>query len=270
MDKNKQLLIDIFMQKVKGKVPNVEGRNIRHDGRKGNWLEEQFGKHPDADNHADFFGYELKNETTSKTIFGDWSANEYIFKTGKYVSLFNGQTASERQDSFCAIFGSPNPQKGNRCSWSGKPCPKIDNYNDFGQILTIDNRKDIVAYYSYSKDKRIDKNDIVPLCLQKDNVEIARWYGLSDRNGIKTNKCLSSKLENKFGDKGWFTCKTDEFGKYNEICFGDPFNFDQWLDLVKQGIVFFDSGMYQGNKRPYSQWRANNSYWDSLIVERYK
>ncbi|MGR5915634.1 hypothetical protein ACT7CS_01805 [Bacillus pacificus] len=28
--------------------------------------------------------------------------------------------------------------------------------------------------------------------------------------------------------------------------------------------------MYQGNKRPYSQWRASNSFWDSLIVECYE
>lgn len=45
--------------------------------------------------------------------------------------------------------------------------------------------------------------------------------------------------------------------------------YENWIKLVKQGVVFFDSGMYQGNKRPYSQWRANNSYWDSLITENY-
>ena len=40
--------------------------------------------------------------------------------------------------------------------------------------------------------------------------------------------------------------------------------------LVIQGIVFFDSGMYEGNPRPYSQWRANNNLWDSLIIESYE
>jgi DNA (cytosine-5)-methyltransferase 1 len=270
MDPNKQLLIKLFRENVKGKHPDVTGRNIRHDGRNGNWLEEQFGKTPDADNHADFFGYELKNETTSKTTFGDWSANEYIFKTGRYTNLFKGSTGSEKQDSFCAIFGTPNPDKNNRCSWSGKPTPKINGYNECGQILIIESNLDIVALYSYSKDMRINKSSIVPAQLQIDNLEIARWYGLTDRNGIKTNKCLSTKLENKFGENGWFTCKTDRYGNYNEICFGNPFNFNQWIDLVRRGIVFFDSGMYQGNKRPYSQWRANNTYWDSLIVERYE
>ena len=79
-----------------------------------------------------------------------------------------------------------------------------------------------------------------------------------------------AKLEDKFNDKGWFTCKTDESGEYDRICFGEPVNFDDWLNLVKEGIVFFDSGMYEGNKRPYSQWRANNKFWDSLITETYK
>ncbi len=44
MDTNKELLIKLFRENVKGKIPDVTGRNIRHDGRKGNWLEEQFGK----------------------------------------------------------------------------------------------------------------------------------------------------------------------------------------------------------------------------------
>ena len=266
----KEQIIDLFRKNVKGQCADVKNKNERHDGKKGHWLEEQFLISANANNSPDILGYELKNETTSKTTFGDWSANEYIFKTGVYASLFKGSNAYEKQDSFCCIFGSPNPKKNNRCSWSGRPCPKIGSYNEFGQILVIEPNKDIVAYYSFSQDRRINKASIIPVALQRDNLEIARWYGVSDRNGIKTDKCLCSKLENKFGDKGWFTCKTDSFGRYKEICFGDPFNFDQWLNLVAKGIVFFDSGMYQGNKRPYSQWRANNTYWDSLIVERYK
>ena len=45
--------------------------------------------------------------------------------------------------------------------------------------------------------------------------------------------------------------------------------FDNWIKLVGKGIVFFDSGMYQGNARPYSQWRADNGYWNSLITETF-
>ncbi|MCC0647270.1 LlaMI family restriction endonuclease [Clostridioides sp. ZZV15-6598] len=270
MTPNKANLIHLFRENVKGKQPDVSGRNIRHDGRKGNWLEEQFGKTPDADNHADFFGYELKNETTSKTTFGDWSANRYIFKDGSYVGLFKGKNNYEKQDSFCEIFGKPNAEKNNRFSWSGSPVPKIGSYNDYGQILIIESNYDITARYSYSKDNRPDKHIIVPDQLQEEDLELARWFGKTSPSVKQKDKCLKIKLENKFNDKGWFTCKTDVNGKYCEICFGNPFNYDDWIELVRRGIVFFDSGMYQGNKRPYSQWRANNTYWDSLIVERYQ
>lgn len=75
----KEQIIDLFRKNVKGKSPNVENRNPRHDGKKGHWLEEQFGISANADNEADLWGYELKNETTSKTTFGDWSANIYVF-----------------------------------------------------------------------------------------------------------------------------------------------------------------------------------------------
>lgn len=267
---NKQTIIDLFEKNVKGKYPDTSNSNINHDEKQGHWLERQFGITANADNTPDLYGYELKNETTSKTTFGDWSANRYIFKTGEYANCFNGSNFHERQDSFCAIFGSPNPNKNNRCSWSGSPVPTIKGYNDFGQKLIIEtNTNDIIAIYSYSEDKRANKSTIMPTQLQIENLEIARWYGENSPTNSRTDKCLKSKLEDKFNKSGWFTCKTDSSGKYIEICFGEPMIFDNWIKLVSKGIVFFDSGMYQGNARPYSQWRANNSYWDSLIVDRY-
>lgn len=84
----KEQIIELFRKNVKGKSPNVEGKNERHDGRKGHWLEQQFGVTANADNEADLFGYELKNETTSKTTFGDWSANIYIFLPAPNIPHF--------------------------------------------------------------------------------------------------------------------------------------------------------------------------------------
>lgn len=266
----KEEIIELFRKNVKGKSPNVEGKNKRHDGKEGHWLEQQFGITANASNEADLWGYELKNETKSKTTFGDWSANIYIFNNSDYSSIFDGNRSIERRDKFLRIFGKPNEKKGGRYSWSGSPCPKINSYNDFGQILRIEANKDIVAIYSYSQDKRKDKRNIVPKELQIDNLEIARWYGENSPTSKRGDKCLKAKLEDKFNDKGWFTCKTDENGKYDKICFGSPVNYDEWLNLVKQGIVFFDSGMHEGNKRPYSEWRANNKFWDSLITEIYE
>lgn len=266
----KQDIIELFRKNVKGKMPNVEGTNERHDGRKGQWLEHQFGLASNANNEADLWGYELKNQTTSKTTFGDWSANVYVFTDPTYSSFFGGKTKYEKQNSFVKIFGKPNEEKGGRCSWSGTPVPKIDVYNSFGQIMKIDENKDIVALYYYSHDTRPNKAEIVPHGLQIEGLVIARWYGLTSPTTKRTDKCLKAKLEDKFNDKGWFTCKMDENGRYYKICFGLPMNYDSWLKLVKEGTVFFDSGMYEGNKRPYSQWRANNNFWDSLIVEEYE
>lgn len=263
----KQDIIDLFHRNVKGKRPDVTGTNERHDGRRGHWLESQFGVTHNASNEADLFGYELKNQTSSnKTTFGDWSANEYIFDNPAYSSVFVGKTSLERRDVFLRIFGKPNMQKNGRYSWSGEPCPRIDRYNHFGQKLDVTENNDIVAEYCYSKDQRPDKATIVPEVLKQEHLVLALWYG-NDVPAGKKGKCLKHKVEDKFNDKGWFTCKMDSTGAYNKICFGEPMTFENWISLVKDGTVFFDSGMYQGNPRPYSQWRANNNYWDSLIVD---
>ena len=76
-------------------------------------------------------------------------------------------------------------------------------------------------------------------------------------------------MENKFKKKGWFKCLKDENGFYATIVFGDPISFSTWIKFVISGDVFFDSGMYQGNLRNYSQWRAANSFWNKQITSRY-
>ena len=56
---------------------------------------------------------------------------------------------------------------------------------------------------------------------------------------------------------------------YDKICFGKPFNFNFFVENIKTDIVIFDSGMYQGNNRNYSQFRSSNKFWNKLIVEEY-
>jgi len=56
---------------------------------------------------------------------------------------------------------------------------------------------------------------------------------------------------------------------YTKIIFGEPINFKTWILGVKKGLIFFDSGMHVGNKRPYSEWRASNKYWVSLVTSSY-
>ena len=88
---------------------------------------------------------------------------------------------------------------------------------------------------------------------------LAKWYRAS----------IKKKLEDKFNQQGWFTCKMNKSRIYSSIHFGNPMNFESWIELLEKGIVFFDSGMYQGNSRNYSQWRASTAFWDSLIIESY-
>ena len=244
-------IIKLFKENVYGRSPNIDGFNQRHDGKAGHWLERQMGIAANANNEPDLYGYEMKNSTGSKTTFGDWSANYYIFKD-KEVDLDRTQ--------FMEVFGKPNVEKGGRYSWSGSPIPNFNSPSTYnGSEMVFDDAKNIIIVYNYSRDPRPDKENIVPPNLQQEGVILARW----DRDN------LNDKLTKKFGHHGWFKCNKDKNGCYNQIAFGEPMIFDNWIKLVEQGIVFFDSGMYVGNARNYSQWRANNNHWDSLITRTY-
>lgn len=244
-------IIELFKDNVYGRSPDTNGFNQSHDGKDGHWLERQMGIAANANNEPDLYGYEMKNSTGSKTTFGDWSANYYIFKD-KEIDLDRTQ--------FMEVFGKPNVEKGGRYSWSGSPIPNFNSPSTYnGSEMVFDDAKNIIIVYNYSKDPRPDKANIVPPSLQQEGVILARW----DRDN------LNSKLTKKFGHHGWFKCNKGKDGCYNQIAFGEPMIFDNWIKLVEQGVVFFDSGMFVGNARNYSQWRANNNHWDSLITRTY-
>lgn len=250
MDKGKRKIIDLFNKKVRGKSSNTSKANQNHDGKDGHWLETQMNIPHNRENAPDIYGFEMKNHTSIKTTFGDWSPDYSLFK--RKVNLLT-------RDAFLQIFGAPNINHDNRYSWSGKPCPKIGKFNNFGQKLEIDKQNNILVIYSYKNDKRSNKGKIIPLKFQKNHIIIASWSA----------ELMKRRVEKKFNNLGWFKCVKNEKGIYVKIVFGDPINFNNWIDGVKKGLIFFDSGMYQGNKRPYSQWRANNSYWDNLITSTY-
>lgn len=244
----KRKIITLFDKKVRGKKSDTTSSNTGHDGKDGHWLETQMGIAHNGNNAPDIDGFEMKNHTTSKTTFGDWSPDYSLFK--KKVKILT-------RDQFLQIFGAPNIEKESRYSWSGKPCPKINNFNEFGQKLEIDDHNNILTVYSFKKDKRVGKVKIVPKDLQQDRLIIASWSA----------ELMKKRVEKKFNKLGWFKCNKNSEGVYTNIVFGDPINFKTWIAGVKKGLIFFDSGMYAGNPRPYSQWRANNNYWESLITD---
>lgn len=248
-------IVRMFQVNVYGKSPDIRQANQRHDGAVGHWLETQMGISHNANNGADLLGYEMKNDTSSgKTTFGDWSADYYLFKCRK------NRTSTLSRTQFIEIFGKPNPEKDNRFSWSGSPIPTIHRPSPWnGSRMVIDENDKISIVYNYSNDPRANKAEIIPAEFQIDHLILASW----------SRNWLEPKLTAKFSQNGWFKCYRNSNGVYNRIAFGEPMNFDNWLNLVRQGIVFFDSGMYVGNSRNYSQWRANNEHWDALIVREY-
>jgi hypothetical protein len=74
-------------------------------------------------------------------------------------------------------------------------------------------------------------------------------------------------IENKFNVNGFFICK--KVGdRYEKICFGKPFDYNYFIECIKNKKIIFDSGMYEGNTRNYSQFRATH-FWDELITEEF-
>lgn len=261
---DKEKIIDLFRKNVKGRKSDTTSNNQHHDGKDGHWLETQMNIKHNGENEPDLLGYEMKNQTSSgKITFGDWQADEYIYihGRGKHPKRNSINRNFEiTRDDFFTIFGKANEKKNGRLSWSGIPCPTYYNQmSQYGQYLTMDSNENIIITYNYSSDTRVDKDNKVPSNLRRDNIIIAKWY----KNSLKL------KLERKFNQKGWFTCTKNSSNEYEYIHFGCPMNYDSWIELFKKGIVFFDSGMYQTNKRPYSQWRASTGFWHSLIVESY-
>ena len=264
-DDAKRKIIERYLKNVHGKKPDTSSSNQSHEGREGHWLESQMKVKFNADNAPDLLGYEMKNNTQSKTSFGDWSASYYIYKDEIFFPELSNKKGMAKfaqirknKTQFLKMFGR---SVNGRFSWSGTPCPKrvTDGVNDFGQELIVTKDNSIIITYSFSKDKRKNKSKLIPKKFQKDNLVIAGW----DAAWIK------DKVESKFNQKGWFKCLQDKSHVYTSIAFGAPISIGKFLELVKTGAIMFDSGMADGKSRLYSMWRASNPIWEKLIVSRH-
>lgn len=259
-DIDKQNIITQFNNNVKGCEIFLEEKYIKtHCGKEGYWLETKMGIKHNSKNEPDINGYEMKKFSNKITI-GDFSASEYAFsKKRDTINHLNNWTNEDKinRTNYIMTFGNPNPNKNNRYSWSGSCVPIYGSWNSNGQMLSITENNDIVAYYSFSKDKRSIKTDF-PIFLQNDNIVIALW---------KKSK-IKPHINNKFNIKGFFMCKKIK-NKYEKICFGKPFNFEYFIECIKNKKIIFDSGMYEGNCRNYSQFRGDSCFWNDLITEEY-
>jgi len=250
-------IVVLFFTKVKGR--EFSGKPDKHCGKEGHWLEDRMGIKHNSNNGPDIYGYEMKKYSPKITV-GDYSASEYAFSTiRELINRLNNWNYNIKitRTQFIKYFGSPNPKKNGRYSWSGKCVPKYGEWNKNGQTLIVEN-DDIKIYYSYSRDTRDEKVKF-PIFLKKDNLVIAIW---------KSEK-MKEHINKKFNNKGFFMCKKTN-NIYDKICFGRPFDFDYFIKCIKNKKIIFDSGMYEGNTRNYSQFRGSGScFWEELVIEEY-
>lgn len=254
----KKEIIDLFNKNIKGHKFNKTEKS--HDGEEGHWLEKLMNLKPNASNTPDLGGYEMKKDS-KKISFGDWSAEEYLFSTKRNIlKKINKEDIELTKEDFIKIFGNKTKDKENRYSWSGSCVPKYGKWNDCGQKLTIDEEKNIIALYSYDKDKRKQNQNEK---LKRKEICVAVW----------SNKKMEKHVNSKFNQKGFFICKKNKNMIYDKICFGHPITYDLFIEKIKTGDIFFDSGMYFDSNKPntrlYSQWRASQNFWNNLLIEEF-
>jgi hypothetical protein len=255
---NKLFIINKFRTNVKSKEIFIE--NNLHCGSEGYWLETQMEIIHNGKNEPDILGYEMK-KYCSKITFGDFSASEYLFsKNREIIEKINNWKKNENiivRSDFIKYFGTSKQSKNNRYSWSGKCVPTYNIWNFCGQMIKFNDNLDLCIYYSFNKDTRDDKYSY-PKFLQN-NIIIVIW---------KKEK-LEQHINNKFNKNGFFICKKIN-KKYEKIYFGKPFDFNCFVDNIKNKNIIFDSGMYDGNSRNYSHFRSlTSNFWNNLIIEEY-
>ena len=298
---SRKKIIKIYKEKVHGKIPDTSKMTGSHDGKIGHWLEDVMGSTRDASNKPDLYGYEMKTGG-SKTTFGDWGPDYFIFRDeGKFSNLI-GKKGREKQKLkkinknkiFLKAFGVwrnadedahkyklkkdipeyklckgdlvtwKDIEKDGFYSWSGGPSPnKVpDGTNAFGQALIINTDNSISIIYSYSKDTRGNKAELIPEDFQIDNLKLFGW----------SQEWIKKKVENKFNVHGWFKCIIKE-EKFYEIIFGDKINVIEFLKWLRNGDIDFDTRLKEtrpnGSDRYGMQWRAPSTFWKSKAVETY-
>jgi len=279
------------MSNVHGKIPDTSKMTGSHDGKIGHWLEDVMGSTRDASNKPDLFGYEMKTGG-SKTTFGDWGPDYFIYRDEEKFPNLIEKIGREKQklqnmnkdEVFLKAFGvwrnaGDDPYeykldgkiitwhdigKDGYYSWSGEPSPNkvTDGVNAFGQSIVVNKNNSISITYSYSKDSRENKSELVPKEFQIENLKLFGW----------SDEWIKEKVENKFNVYGWFKCNIKK-RKFYEIIFGDKITLPEFLEWVRNGDVLFDVRLKErrpdGTDRLGMMWRAPSTFWKSKAIETY-
>ena len=243
-DPVKREIIAKFNKNVKGFSPASSIGQEYNRGWEGDWLTEKMGLQKNGKNEPDYKGFEMKKEST-KITFGDWSPTYSIFKS--IVS----------REDFLEIFGS---KKSGRSSWSGTVFPKIGSATRGGQEIFVNKSGAIEIVYSYSKDKRKNKDRLVPPQFRVENLQLCVW----------DKETLINFISNKYGKHGYFILSKNDANVYTKITFGPALNYETFIANFKKGIIFLDCGMFSNNPRPYMTFRAIGNFWFKLASKRLK
>ena len=57
---------------------------------------------------------------------------------------------------------------------------------------------------------------------------------------------------------------------YEKICFGRPFNFEYFINKIKDGEIIIDSGMNEGTSRNRCTFRSSYKVWDGLLIQHHE
>ena len=248
--KEKQDIISLFLKNVKGKHINLENYNGSHCGKEGHWLEKQMNIKANQQNLPDINGFEMKKQTNNVTTFIDKVPSKKLF-----MDIIVKPKDTKTKIKFWNMFGSK--KQSDEITLGGW---KINKYDNNGQILVIDKDNNIQVIYDYKQDKRENKEEIIDEFYKLEPNIIIQW-NIED---------ITKTINNKFNVNGFFICKKgnnkdNAYNTYNKICFGNPFSFEQWIEDVKKGKIYYD-----GYSKCIGRWRgcfrANNIYWDSLLI----
>jgi hypothetical protein len=77
---------------------------------------------------------------------------------------------------------------------------------------------------------------------------------------------IKEHVEKKFNQKGFILCKQHCKESFEHIRFGQSITVDIFLNGIRSGNIFLDSGMHANTSRNYSAFRAKGQFLDALII----
>lgn len=254
-EKTKREIIRMFRERVRGRR-YTDCVSSAHCGAEGHWLERQFGIRPNSRVDADYKGFELKADSPKVSV-GDWTADEYLYnRSAPHLQRINGNKHIYMdKNEFIRTFGYKNDSRDGRFGWAGRASPRYNVWNACGQCLVVcPESHNLYVVYSYRRDCRVTR-DAVPDQFKTGYVAIVMWSA----------HALRAKIDLKWNQNGFFQVRKDGTRRnaaYHELIFSRPFDYEYFVEGIRQRQVVFESGMVENNNRfrNCSKFRVVNAW----------